>query len=204
METNRTTLTTYQEKFNNYIAGTPHEVSGTQKDWIDRLLQRVDAKTSILEIGSAFGRDASYIQQAGYMNVTVTDAFDAAVDSLKEHGFTSAQKLNILTDEPEGEYGLIFASAVFLHFTENEFELALSNIHNHLGAKGLLAFTVKEGDGEEWSSAKMEAPRFFHYWREVPLKNMVQKCGYKVLEITTNEEFSQKWLAVTCQPDSEL
>jgi len=200
METNETTLATYQENFDKYIAGTSPEVSGTQQRWIDRVLARVDKSAPILEVGAAFGRDAAYMQDAGYTDVTVTDAFDAAVDALKERGFADAKKLNVLTDELEGEYGLIFASAVFLHFTEREFETVLGKLHSHLGARGLLAFTVKEGNGEEWSSAKMDAPRFFHYWREVSLENTVQKCGYKILEIATNEEFGQKWLAVTAQP----
>jgi predicted TPR repeat methyltransferase len=140
------------------------------------------------------------MRTAGYANVTVTDAFDAAVEALKDRGFADAKKLNVLTDEPEGEYDLIFASAVFLHFTESEFETALQKLHSHLGTSGLLAFTVKEGDGEEWSEAKMDAPRFFHFWRGEPLRQTVQKCGYKVMDLTTNEEFGQKWLAVTAQP----
>lgn len=200
METNQTTLNTYQEKFDKYVAGTSQEVSDTQKTWMNEVLDRVDKDAPILEVGSAFGRDAAFIQAAGYTGITVTDAFDAAVDALKERGFADAKKLNVLTDEPEGDYGLIFASAVFLHFTEHEFETALQKLHGHLGVSGLLAFTVKEGDGEEWNSAKMEAPRFFHYWREEPLKQTVQKCGYKILEVATNEEFGQKWLAVTAQP----
>lgn len=204
METNRTTLATYQENFDKYVAGTSQEVSGTQRRWIDRVLARIDKNASILEIGAAFGRDAAYMQDAGYANVTVTDAFDAAIDTLKERGFSDAKKLNVLTDELEGEYGLIFASAVFLHFTEREFETVLRKLHGHLGASGLLAFTVKEGDGEEWSSAKMEAPRFFHYWREISLENTVEKCGYRILEITASEESGQKWLSVTAQPSKKL
>lgn len=200
MGSNNTTLETYQNKFDNYVAGTPQEVSGTQKEWLDELLARIDTDTPILEVGSAFGRDAAYVRDAGYENLTVTDAFDAAVETLKERGFSDAQKLNLLTDEPEGEYGLIFASAVFLHFTAPEFETVLRKLHRHLGAKGLLSFTVKEGDGEMYSDDKMDAPRFFHYWRAKPLREVVESCGYEVLEIG-NRDDSQKWLAVTCRPN---
>ena len=149
MDTNRITLNTYQEEFDKYEAGTSQRVSGTQKEWIDGLLARIDTDTLMLEVGSAFGRDAAYIKDAGYENITVTDAFDAAIDRLRKRGFADAKKFNALTDEPDGEYGLIFASAVFLHFTEREFETVLQKLHGHLGKSGLLAFTVKEGDGEE-------------------------------------------------------
>lgn len=202
MASNQTTLKTYQDNFDKYIAGTPQEVSGTQKEWLERVLDRVDRDASILEIGSAFGRDARYMMESGYGNLTVTDAFDAAVRTLNENGFADAKKLNILTDELDGEYGLVYASAVFLHFNEQEFESVLDKAHRHLGAHGLLAFTVKQGEGEEWSDAKMSAPRFFHYWQEEPLRQTVQRHGYKILELVTNEEHSQKWLAVTCTPES--
>lgn len=202
MEANLTTLATYQDNFDKYVLGTPSEVGGTQKEWIESVLARIDNDAKIFEIGSAFGRDAAFMQEAGYMNVTVTDAFDAAVDTLKVHGFEKVKKFNALTDDLEDEYDLIFASAVFLHFTEREFKSTLNKLRSNLGRSGLLAFTVKQGEGEEWSSAKMEAPRFFHYWQKESLREAVQSCGYKILEITMNEEFSQKWLAVTCTPET--
>ena len=202
METNHTTLSTYQENFDKYVSGTPSEVSGTQKDWIESVLARINMDARILEIGSAFGRDAAFMQRAGYANVTVTDAFDAAVDALQEQGFAKVKKFNALTDELEDEYDLIFASAVFLHFTEREFRLTLDKLRGNLGKSGLLAFTVKQGEGEEWSSEKMDAPRFFHYWQKETLGETVQSRGYKVVEIAMNEEFSQKWLAVTCTPET--
>lgn len=199
--TNQTTLETYQDNFDTYVSGTPCDVSGTQKTWIEGTLSRINKETPTLEIGAAFGRDAMFMKNAGYTNIKVTDAFKAAVETLKARGFTDARKLNVLTDEPEGEYGLIFASAVFLHFNEREFETALERLRSHIGLNGLLAFTVKQGDGEEWSEAKMGAPRYFKYWQEVPLRETVVKCGYRLIELINNEEYSQKWLAVTCTPD---
>lgn len=201
METNRVTLATYQESFDKYVAASGKNLFVER--WLKGVLSRIEHESPILEIGAGAGWDAQFVYDLGYENIGVTDAFDAAVDALKARGFADAKKLNILTDEPEGEYDLIFASAVFLHFTEREFETVLQRLHGHLGKSGLLAFTVKEGNGEEWSNAKMDAPRFFHYWREEPLRQSVYKCGYKVVDVTTNEEFGQKWLAVTALP-SEL
>lgn len=197
MANNETTLQTYQEHFNNYINKTFSETSGSQKEWIDSILGRVSVDATILEIGSAFGRDAKYIQDAGY-DITVTDAFDAAVNELKNRGF-AATKLNILTDEPQGEYDLIFAFAVFLHFTEEELRLVLAKLKPHIKDDGLLAFSVKQGDGEEWTSEKMDGPRYFHYWQKEPLTELVQECGYELVEVG-NIDDSQKWLAVTCTP----
>ena len=198
MEKNKTTLNTYQEHFDNYVAKTPQETTGMQKEWIESLLSQIDYDTPILEIGSAFGRDAAFIQAAGFSNIALTDAFDAAIRELHERGF-EASKLNILTDEPEEKYGLIFASAVFLHFTAEELESVLRKLSSHLEQDGILSFSVKQGDGEEWTSEKMEAPRYFRYWQPEPLREVVEANGYEVTTLD-NIDDSQKWLAVTCRP----
>jgi SAM-dependent methyltransferase len=197
MEKNKTTLNTYQEHFDNYVAKTPQETSGTQKEWIESLLAQINHDTPILEIGSAFGRDAAFIQNAGFHNLTVTDAFDAAIDELNNRGFNAA-KLNILTDEPEGKYGLIFASAVFLHFTAEELEMVLRKLSRSLEEDGILSFSVKQGDGEEWTSEKMDAPRYFRYWQPESLQELVEASGYDILTLG-NIDDSQKWLEVTCR-----
>jgi len=36
---------------------------------------------------------------------------------------------------------------------------------------GVVAFTVKEGDGAEWSTAKLGLPRHFAYWREPAVRD---------------------------------
>lgn len=198
MEQNKTTLNTYQERFDNYLTKTPQETSGMQKEWIESLLSRIDYDTPILEIGSAFGRDAAFVQNAGFHNLTVTDAFDAAIEELNDRGF-NATKLNILTGEPEGKYGLIFTSAVFLHFTAKELEVVLRKLSRHLEDDGILSFSVKQGDGEEWTDEKMEAPRYFHYWQPGPLREVIEANGYEVM-VLDNIDDSQKWLAVTCRP----
>lgn len=197
MEKNKTTLATYQDHFDNYIAKTPQETTGTQKVWIESLLSQIDSDTSILEIGSAFGRDAEFIQGAGFHNLTLTDAFDAAVEELNNRGF-NATKLNILTDQPEKNYGLIFASAVFLHFTPYELGDVLQKLKNHLDKDGILSFSVKQGDGEEWTSEKMEALRYFCYWQLDSLRELVEANGYDIIAIE-NIDDSQKWIAVTCR-----
>jgi hypothetical protein len=203
MSSNQETLAVYQEHFDVYNAETPQQTDAAYKVWIDSLLARVQKDIAILEIGSAFGRDAEYVKNSGYTDITPTDAVDVAVAALKERGFLNARKLNVLTDEIDGRYGLIFAVAVFLHFNEAEFESALHKLRTPLGEKGILGFTVKQGEGEEWSDHKMGAPRFFHYWQKESLQQKVEEAGYEILELKHTDD-SQKWLAVTCRPAQKL
>lgn len=197
-EPNKKTLETYQNHFDNYIAGTPgvteeHESQGV---WIKEVLQYAQVADPVLEIGSAFGRDAAYMRALGY-DPQVTDAFDAAVDYLRDHGF-NATKLNVLTDEIEGKYKVIIACAVFLHFTESELRSVLTKLVDHIAAGGVLGFTLKNGEGEEWSDEKMDAPRYFHYWNVQTLQPILEDCGYGVISIRVVE--GDKWLQVIVRP----
>ena len=200
MESNRKTLETYQEHFSNYIEGTTQETSGSQKEWLDSVLSRQQKDATILEVGSAFGRDATYVRDQGYENLIVTDAFDAATTELQSKGF-AAQKLNVLTDEIPSNNDLIIASAVFLHFTKAELENVLVKVWHSLNRDGILAFSVKAGEGEEWTSHKMGAPRFFQYWQPGELVEKVERAGFNVVDVRTVED--DKWLCLTCQKSDE-
>lgn len=199
MNSNAKTLATYDEYFQNYINGTVQVTSGFQKEWLDYLLSHCRTDAQILEIGAAFGRDAAYMTERGFTNLLATDAFDAAVTTLKTRGFRT-EKLNVLQDELQGCYDLIIASAVFLHFTTDEFIGVLTKLKAALAEGGVLGFSVKHGLGEEWSDAKMDAPRFFRYWKEAELRQTLAMTGYKVMDFRHSED--GKWLHVTCAVES--
>jgi SAM-dependent methyltransferase len=196
MDSNSKTLQTYNEHFSNYIDGTVQVTSGFQAQWLEYLLSLRREDSRILELGSAFGRDAVFISGKGFTNFLATDAFDAAVEMLKAKGL-NAKKLNLLTDAIEGEYDLILASAVFLHFTATEFNQVLAKIKAALSTDGILGFSVKNGSGEEWSDAKMGAPRFFHYWGEDDLRRTLDEVGYTIVDLRHSDD--DKWIHVTAR-----
>jgi cyclopropane fatty-acyl-phospholipid synthase-like methyltransferase len=191
---NTQTLDTYQAQFANYIEGTPQVTKDDegQAAWFRLAVKSLPHDAKILEIGSATGRDAAYIESLGY-TVETTDAFDAAVEYLLSHGF-NARKLNVLTDRIDGKYDLIIAAAVFLHFTEQDFRLVLEVLHENLADAGRLAIRLKNGEGEEWSSAKMESPRYFRYWNPSTLSKLLEECGYEIQSLSLEED--DKWLHV--------
>lgn len=62
--------------------------------------------------------------------------------------------------------------------------------------RGVLAFTVKEGDGEGWSEAKLDLPRFFTYWREPAARTALECAGWAVLSIDHVAGRHEPWLYV--------
>jgi SAM-dependent methyltransferase len=197
MDSNAKTLATYDDNFSNYIEGTVQITSGFQKQWLEYVLGQRKKDARILEVGAGFGRDAAFILEQGYTQLTVTDAFDAAVATLLKRGFF-AKKLNLLLDDIDEDCDLIIAAAVFLHFTEDELRRVFMKLKDALAEGGILAFSVKQGVGEEWTNAKMDAPRFFRYWSEADMRGMLGACGYSVVDMRHTQD--GKWMHVTCTP----
>lgn len=195
-DSNAETLRSYQARTHEYVEGTHNVVDGAAKDWIDRALSRLSAQAKILEVGSAFGRDAAYIKAQGFA-LECTDAVHAFVERLQSAGF-NARQLNLLTDALPGPYDLILANAVLLHFNRSEFAFALKNVFRALAPGGRLAISLKRGQGEGWSNHKLDAPRFFFYWEQETLEPLLKDCGFREWAIAEaiTDRLHTEWLFV--------
>lgn len=174
--TNGETLRSYETRIQEYIDGTSQEVSGAAKDWIEASLAGLLADAKILELGSAFGRDAAYVVSRGF-GIECTDAVPGFVAHLRERGFC-ARQFNLLTDSLADRYDLILANAVLLHFAADEFAMVLKKLRAALKGGGRLAFSLKRGQGEEWSTGKLGAPRFFRYWQPEGVAPYLRDAGF--------------------------
>jgi len=181
MNDNQKTVESYEAHVAEYINGTPQTVDGTVKEWIDAAVSELPLDARILEIGSAFGRDATYLQNMGF-KIQCTDVTKGFVKLLKEQGF-DARELNALTDDLGGPYDLIFAQAVLLHFTPEETKSVIAKAYNALDEGGRFAFTVKQGEGEKWTDEKLNAPRYFCYWTAETLRPVIEAAGFSDIKI---------------------
>lgn len=175
---NDKTIESYESNINKYNSAAIPKVSGSVKEWLDTSLSLLASNARILEIGSAHGRDADYIESKGFI-VDRTDAVKGFVDYQINEGH-KARVLNVLTDDFRGPYDMVYANAVLLHFDNDQVKLILKKIRDALKSKGILAFSVKIGDGESWSDSKIGAPRFFSFWREEPLREILDRTGFTV------------------------
>ncbi len=193
-EANNKTIHTYDGGVKAYIDGTPQVVSGNQKRWIDAAFSDVAKDARILEIGSAFGRDARYLMELGY-SPTLSDATPSFVEYLRSQGLT-AEVLDIVTDRPSGEYDVIFASAVFLHFTDEDFDTAAQHVKDALrDGESKFIFSLKQGEGEEWTSKKMGNERYFKYWNRPLVEQRLGALGFSIVNSQTFED--DGWICLT-------
>lgn len=178
---NDLTLDSYDAKTREYEEGTPPRSAGVTA-WLDESLGHIPNGGKVLELGSAFGRDAEYIQGKGFQ-ITCSDAVPNFVKLLKDKGF-DARLLNALKNDMGSGYDMVFANAVLLHFTHEQTAKVLDKVHAALNNNGIFAFSVKRGDGDKWTEEKLGAPRYFYYWQPEPLKKLVAKHGFEWLSMS--------------------
>ena len=192
---NDLTIKTYREGFDKYTERTPSEVSMEFKEWIDTFSNRLPENGSILELGSATGRDARYFASKGYM-VTCTDIIPEALQKLSEEGFETSEF--DFRNEPKEEwfnkFDGFFASAVLLHAPQDVFEKAIANISKVLKKDGVAGFSLKTGEGEGLTDEKMDAPRYFNYHNEEEVRTLLLEIPFEIVSISHTDD--NKWLHI--------
>ncbi|GLY29791.1 class I SAM-dependent methyltransferase [Kineosporia sp. NBRC 101731] len=186
------TLATYEAAAETYVdmSGLP---GSTVLGFLDRLAALIGGGT-VLEIGSGPGWDADHLETRG-LRVVRTDATRAFVERLRARGH-DAQILDARTDPLGGPYQAILADAVLLHLPRNGFEDFLRRAGQAVVPDGLLGFTLKEGDGDGWSTEKVDLPRHFTYWREAAVREALEGARWSVLAVDHVVGRSENWLHV--------
>jgi SAM-dependent methyltransferase len=187
---NSRTLAAYEAHVPEYLDSTSPILGPHVTEWLDAVVAP-HARARILEIGSGPGTVAEHLITDGHL-VDLSDAAMAFVEHLRARGH-DARLFNVLTDPVPGGYDVILAHAVLLHLTRPQFAVSLRRLQAALAPGGRLAFTVKQGDGEEWSTAKLGAPRYFCYWQSEPLRDFVSAAGFISVQVT-------RWTTPSGQP----
>jgi SAM-dependent methyltransferase len=187
---NERTVATYEEKAEAFRESIPKE---PHHQLIDLLADLVPAGARVLELGSGTGRDAAELERRGFV-VRRTDATEAFLEMMRADGH-DADRLDALTDDFGGPYDAVFADAVFLHFARTQLAAVLRKaVH----AAPVLAFSTKEGAGEEWSNRFLDLPRHFVMWQEEPLRELLASAGWSVRElIRTTGPSGASWFSVS-------
>ncbi len=159
----RATVAAYDGNAVDYSDAT-WELNDELRKELDDFALAVEAGV-VLEIGSAGGRDALELEARG-LTVRRTDVTPAFVELMRSRGH-EAELLDPLTDELGGPYDGVWASASLLHVARRDLPVVLRRLAEATREGGVIALSLKEGDGEGWSThGQVQAPRRYVYWRE--------------------------------------
>lgn len=189
------TTATYKEHFEKFIEGTRglDTPNADIKKWIDAFLHHIPKGGLIIEMGSAFGRDADYMKAHGY-KVVCTDIAQPALEKLvaKDYETHMYDVRDVVPEEWRRRYDGYFANAVLLHLTDDAFKTALTNAYDMLKHGGVAAFSLKIGVGEEVTSRKMDAPRYFRYYYKPEVEAIIGELPFDIISIEYTAD--EKWI----------
>lgn len=192
---NEMTKQTYELWVNQYVDNTINIVTGETKEWIDDVLRYINLDDSILEVGSWAWRDAKYIESLWY-TIQRSDWTYAFVEYLQSLWY-DCEYVDLMNNSYQKRFNLIFANAVFLHFTDEDLHSIFETIKQNIMPQWFIAFSVKKWIWSEWSEWKMNAPRFFNYWQEKELILFVEWHWWNVLSTTSSH--GDKWIRIIAQ-----
>jgi predicted TPR repeat methyltransferase len=195
------TLASYEEGADAYLQDSTLTPLAAYKAFRRSVVTLLPAGAHMLELGSGPGHDALFFEANG-VYVQRTDGALAFVERLRASGH-QADRLEVTTDQFGGPFDIVFANAVLLHLTVNQLNDVLKKAARAVGPKGLLAFTVKEGEGEEWTTAKIDKPRYFAYWSEASIRTHLAASGWEPLSVKHEDGRTEPWLFIVCKKKSQ-
>lgn len=175
---------------------------------IEVFVVRLGAGARVLEIGSGGGRDARLMEELG-LRVRRTDITPAFVDLLRRQGH-AADVLDPLVDDlssHEGPYDAVWANASLLHVARADLAKVLKRLAEVTRAGGFLRISLKEGDGDGWSThGSISSPRHFTYWRADDLGMVVTDSGWSDVLVRSgiDGKRAERWLEVSALRDSVI
>jgi SAM-dependent methyltransferase len=187
------TLASYEAAAGRYRDRSP-SVSPLLTRFMDRVVELVGPGASVLELGSGTGVDAVYLEQQG-LQVFRTDACNAFVEMMRTQGH-DARLLDVRRGGWGGPYDAIYANAVLLHVERDSFLAVLDRARHAVTDGGVLAFTLKEGMGEAWSTEKLDLPRHFTYWRASDVRDALDHTNWSLIAIDEIDGRLEPWLFV--------
>lgn len=208
---NAKTLEVYEEKASTYLATTiehdnlnPAKAKAKQEkveSFIKNSIKTIPNGAKVFEIGSGDGTNAKYIESLGY-EVTASDVSDAFINATKSKGLNTV-KFNVLEDKFQEKYFAVLCWRVFVHFTIEDAKEVLKRVYETLEDGGVFIFNamnreIREVD-EEWvdfsNEYHMGVDRYYKYYNEEELNNIIFKTGYKISDFhKEGGDNNNKWL----------
>lgn len=208
---NKRTVEVYKKTAKEYISSsintTEDEIIKAERKkeklqkFIKESFSSLKKQSKILEIGSADGENAKYIEDLGF-KVTPSDIAEDFLDAIKKLNLDPI-KLDIVEDEIKEKYNGVFCWRVFVHFTKEDAKKVLEKVYNILEGDGIFIFNAMNREirnvEDEWVDFEgkfhIGIDRYYNYYYQEELDNMIKLTGFNIINFhKEGGEFNNKWL----------
>ncbi|TAL64016.1 MAG: class I SAM-dependent methyltransferase [Legionella sp.] len=153
---------------------------------IEKFINLLPAKAKILDLGCGSGRDAKLFSELG-ASVLGIDFSSNLIDIAKQHA--PLAEFQVMDMEamslPAASFDGVWSACSLGHISKKLFPNVLQNIHQLLKDHGYFYLALKRGTGEtlaQDSRYEGDIKKFWAYYEEDELKNILQQAQFKVLE----------------------
>lgn len=189
-------LETYNKIAKIYVKYTADKLLQFQ---LNKFISLVPKKAKVLDIGCGGGRDVAYFLEENL------DAFgiDTSNEILKEAKALAKKdvfkKMDMLSLKfKENTFDGLWVVASLFHLTKKDSPTALKEFFRVLKPGGIIYISVKEGQGEKviMQEKYNNLPRFFAFYSQQELENLLKENSFKILSSTVNDDQGAKWVEV--------
>lgn len=177
------TIAAYDSAPDKYASATTDMVNELEMKTVLKYLPSGEQK--LLDVGCAFGRDSQVFKKHG-LSVT---GIDMSVELLKRAKVQNPDIDFLHMDVrslsfPDNYFGAIWCNAVLLHLNDNDLVKALHELHRVLVKDGIIAISVKLGEGEKTfvEDFSTSQERYYNFKTENALNTVLNENGFTVRE----------------------
>jgi SAM-dependent methyltransferase len=156
-------------------------------EWLEKLAAHVRPGGSVLDIGSASGRDSAWFTSRGFevTGIDISESLIALAAKAVPRARFSVMDLMHL-DFPDESFDGIWCSCVLLHIPRADAPIAVRRMASKLRPGGVLYILVKEGnmEGLEEDSRYGNAVKFSSYFEAWEIRTMLKDADLEILEIS--------------------
>lgn len=162
---------------------------------IGRFSALLGAEATVLDIGCGPGFDCVNLRNQGLRVFGLDLSWGMLCEARRHYPGAYVQADMRFLPLAEGIDG-IWCNAALLHLSRSQARQAVAEFCRVLLPGGVLYLAVKEGDGEQERSDAYgeDAPRFFTYWQEDVLDDLIRESGFSVIDGWMDAPGEQKWL----------
>jgi hypothetical protein len=162
-------------------------IGASERVWLDQAFSTLPVGSEVFEIGSGLGERSALVESMGYP-VRRSDVAPEFVDHLRSEPRLGPEPVQFdLMSDPLPTVPAVLAWAVLHHFPKADLPALLEKIHYYLEPQGRLVASVKakteSRPDEELLSADGLGPRFFAYWRQDEMIDLLAASGYAPIQV---------------------